>query len=89
VANIIPADVANMVRQFEEGNYQTAQEMFISKIYPLSSAMFYETNPIPVKTSVQLMGLPSGNLRLPLAPMSEANLKKLKKDLVKFGLLEE
>jgi 4-hydroxy-tetrahydrodipicolinate synthase len=89
VANIIPADVANMVRQFEEGNYQSAQEMFISKVYPLSSAMFYETNPIPVKTSVKLMGLPSGNLRLPLAPMSETNLKKLKKDLVKFGLLEE
>jgi len=42
VANIIPADVANMVREFEKGNYQTAQNIFISKVYPLSSAMFYE-----------------------------------------------
>jgi 4-hydroxy-tetrahydrodipicolinate synthase len=51
--------------------------------------MFYETNPIPVKTSVQLMGLPAGNLRLPLTPMSDDNLAKLKSDLVKFNLLEE
>jgi 4-hydroxy-tetrahydrodipicolinate synthase len=89
VANIIPADVANMIREFEKGNYQTAQNIFISKVYPLSSAMFYETNPIPVKTSVQLMGLPAGNLRLPLTPMSDDNLAKLKSDLVKFNLLEE
>ena len=89
VANIIPADVANVVREFEQGNYQTAQDIFISKVYPLSSAMFYETNPIPVKTSAQLMGLPAGNLRLPLAPMSDDNLAKLKSDLVKFNLLEE
>jgi 4-hydroxy-tetrahydrodipicolinate synthase len=89
VANIIPRDVSDMVREFEEGNYQKAKEIFLSKVYPLSSAMFYETNPIPVKTSVQLMGLPSGDLRLPLAPMSENNLGKLKADLIKFGLLEE
>ena len=89
VANIIPADVANMIREFEKGNYQTAQNIFISKVYPLSSAMFYETNPIPVKTSVRLMGLPAGNLRLPLTSMSDDNLAKLKSDLVKFNLLEE
>ncbi|MBA3061461.1 MAG: 4-hydroxy-tetrahydrodipicolinate synthase, partial [Atribacteria sp.] len=49
---------------------------------------FYETNPIPVKTSAWLMGLPSGGLRLPMSPMSENNLLKLKIDLIKFGLLE-
>ena len=89
VANIIPQDVADMVKDFEEGNYQKAKELFLSKIYPLSNAMFYETNPIPVKTSARLMGLPSGDLRLPLSPMSENNLNKLKADLIKFGLLEE
>jgi len=41
------------------------------------------------KGVVRLMGLPSGDLRLPLAPMSENNLAKLKADLIKFGLLEE
>lgn len=89
VANIIPRDVSNMISEFEKGNYQKAKEIFLSKVYPLSNAMFYETNPIPVKTSARLMGLPAGALRLPLAPMSENNLAKLKLDLIKFGLLEE
>lgn len=89
VANIIPRDVSNMVSEFEKGNYQKAKEIFLTKVYPLSNAMFYETNPIPVKTSARLMGLPSGDLRLPLSPMSENNLAKLKADLIKFGLLEE
>jgi len=89
VANIIPREVSNMINEFEKGNYQKAKEIFLSKVYPLSNAMFYETNPIPVKTSARLMGLPAGALRLPLAPMSENNLAKLKLDLIKFGLLEE
>ncbi len=89
VANIIPRDVSDMVSEFEKGNYQRAKELFLSKVYPLSNAMFYETNPIPVKTSAQLMGLPSGDLRLPLASLSKNNLAKLKADLIKFGLLEE
>ena len=89
VANIIPREVSNMISEFEKGNYQKAKEIFLSKVYPLSNAMFYETNPIPVKTSARLMGLPAGDLRLPLAPMSENNLAKLKVDLIKFGLLEE
>ncbi len=88
VANIIPREVSDMVNEFEKENYQKAKEIFLSKVYPLSNAMFYETNPIPVKTSARLMGLPSGDLRLPLAPMSENNLAKLKADLIKFGLLE-
>lgn len=88
VANIIPRDVSDMVREFEKGNYQKAKEIFLLKVYPLSNAMFYETNPIPVKTSARLMGLPSGDLRLPLSPMSTSNLAKLKIDLIKFGLLE-
>jgi len=89
VANIIPKEVAEMIKDYEEGNYQKAKELFLSKIYPLSNAMFYETNPIPVKTSARLMGLPAGDLRLPLSLMSENNLAKLKADLTKFGLLEE
>ena len=89
VANIIPKEVAEMIKYYEEGNYQKAKELFLSKIYPLSNAMFYETNPIPVKTSARLMGLPAGDLRLPLSLMSENNLAKLKADLTKFGLLEE
>jgi 4-hydroxy-tetrahydrodipicolinate synthase len=50
--------------------------------------MFYETNPIPVKTSLALMGKIGEEMRLPLAPMAAANLEKLKAALWNYGLLE-
>jgi 4-hydroxy-tetrahydrodipicolinate synthase len=49
--------------------------------------MFFETNPIPVKTALGLMGKISPELRLPLAPMSDANLEKLKKVMRDYGLI--
>lgn len=89
VANIIPKEVSLMVRKFEEGSYEEAREMFFKTIYPLSRAMFYETNPIPVKTAVRLMGLPAGNLRLPMVDMENSNFEQLKQDLRSFNLLED
>ncbi len=88
VANIIPKKVTQMVKEFQEGNYQEAQNIFINTIYPLSRSMFYETNPIPVKTAARLMGLPAGNLRLPMIDMEDSHLELLKNDLKQFGLLE-
>ncbi|HOR42317.1 MAG TPA: 4-hydroxy-tetrahydrodipicolinate synthase [Atribacterota bacterium] len=89
VANIIPDKVSMMVVAYLKGNYQEALEMFQKTVYPLSRSMFYETNPIPVKTAARLMGLPAGNLRLPLVDMEEGNFNRLKEDLNKFKLLEE
>ncbi len=89
VANIIPEEVSILISEFEKGNYKKAKDMFFSVVYPLSNAMFYETNPIPVKTSAKLMGLPSGELRLPMSPMGRSNLEKLKNDLIKFGLIKK
>jgi 4-hydroxy-tetrahydrodipicolinate synthase len=88
VANIIPDKVSSLVKECLKGNYSVALEMFRKVVYPLSCAMFYETNPIPVKTAARLMGLPAGKLRLPLVDMEENNLRKLKEDLKKFGLWE-
>ena len=88
VANIIPKEVSQMVKEFQKGNYQEAQDLFFKTIYPLSRAMFYETNPIPVKTAVRLMGLPAGNLRLPMIDMEDSHFQQLKKDLKEFNLLE-
>lgn len=87
-ANIIPDKVSSMVKAYQRGNYQDALEMFQNVVYPLSRSMFYETNPIPVKTAARLMGLPSGDLRLPLTDMEESNFKKLKEDLKRFSLWE-
>jgi len=89
VANIIPDKVSRMIKEFQEGNYQEAQEIFMKVVYPLSRSMFYETNPIPVKTAARLMRLPAGDLRLPLIDMEEDHLSKLKNDLKRFKLLED
>lgn len=86
VANIAPKDTSDMVRAWEEGNVEKARALFY-KLFPLCQAMFFETNPIPVKTSLALMGKIQDELRLPLAPMAPANLEKLKKVLYAYGLL--
>jgi len=86
VANIVPKDTADVVKVWLEGNIERAREIYL-KLYPLCQAMFYETNPVPVKTSLALMGKIGDELRLPMAPMSEANLEKLKTALGDYGLL--
>jgi len=53
VANIVPKDTADMVRAYEDGQVDRARELFY-RLFPLCQAMFYETNPIPVKTSLAL-----------------------------------
>lgn len=85
VANIIPKDMAQMIKEWEAGNITRAREMYY-KMYPLAQAMFYETNPIPVKTAVGLLNLPAGPLRLPLATMDDNNLARLKEAMKNYGL---
>jgi len=87
VANIVPKDTADMVRTYEDGQVDRARELFY-RLFPLCQAMFYETNPIPVKTSLALMGKIDGEMRLPLCPMAPANLEKLKTALKEYGLLK-
>jgi len=86
VANIVPRDVADLTRAFLSGDWKRARELHL-KLFPLCQAMFCETNPIPVKTAMALMGMIGGELRMPLCPMSEANLSKLKAALRAYGLI--
>jgi 4-hydroxy-tetrahydrodipicolinate synthase len=86
VANIVPRDVADLTRAFLSGDWKRARELHL-KLFPLCQAMFCETNPIPVKTAMALMGMIGGELRLPLCPMSEANLSKLKAAMRAYGLI--
>jgi 4-hydroxy-tetrahydrodipicolinate synthase len=86
VANIEPVDTANMVNEWEKGNIEEAKRLYY-KLLPLCQAMFYETNPVPVKTSLALMGKIGDEMRLPLAPLSQGNLEKLKKALRDYGLI--
>jgi len=85
VANIVPRDVADLVNEFEKGNLKKAQDLHF-KLLPLIKAVFLETNPIPVKTAMGLLGMCASDLRLPMCSMSADNLEKLKKALKDYGL---
>ena len=87
VANIVPKDTSDMIKAWDAGNVEEARRIFY-KLLPLCQAMFYETNPVPVKTSLALMGKIEGGTRLPLAPMSASNLEKLKRALTEYGLID-
>lgn len=85
-ANIAPAEVAGLVEAFNKGDINKSRKMHL-KMLPLFEAMFYETSPIPVKTSMNLMGMISYEIRLPLCKMSDENLKKLKTTLKEYKLI--
>jgi len=87
VANIVPADVASLVSAFDKGDLKKAKELHY-KLLPLIKAVFLETNPIPIKTAMGLLGMCEAGLRLPMCAMSEDNLEKLKKALRDYGLLK-
>jgi len=86
VSNIAPADMAALVDSFFEGNLEKAAELH-HRLSPLADAMFLETNPIPVKTALSMMGKVDPELRLPLVPMSDGGKVKLEAALRDYGLL--
>lgn len=86
IANIVPKEVAALVDEFEKGNINKAREIHY-RLLPLIKAMFIETNPIPVKTAMGLLGMCEPDLRLPMCEMPPENLEKLKKALREYGLL--
>jgi len=86
VANVAPALMASLIDAFEVGEFMRASQIQ-RDIFPLCQAMFLETNPIPVKTALALMGKMDGELRLPLVGMAEGNLKKLKETLARYKLI--
>jgi 4-hydroxy-tetrahydrodipicolinate synthase len=87
VANVAPKLMVSMVEAFRKGNKEEARRLHLL-LSPLIRAVFLETNPIPIKKAVELIGLPAGDLRLPLAPMSEDNERKLKTALNDLHLIK-
>jgi 4-hydroxy-tetrahydrodipicolinate synthase len=85
-ANIVPRAMSEMVHAMFGGDLEKAQEICL-RLYPLFDAMFLETNPIPVKKAAELLGLPAGTVRLPLAPLSESNVEKLHAVLKGLGMV--
>jgi len=87
VANIMPRQNSDLVESYLKGDSERAREIQLY-LYNLIKMLFIETNPIPVKTALGLMGLIKPNLRLPLYKMSDDNLEKLKNTLIKYKLLK-
>ncbi|MEW6427479.1 MAG: 4-hydroxy-tetrahydrodipicolinate synthase [Thermodesulfobacteriota bacterium] len=86
-SNVAPADMAAMMDRALAGDFASARELHY-KLLPLVGAMFYDTNPVPAKTALALMGkIKDGSPRQPLWKMNDANLARLRAALQAYGLL--
>lgn len=84
LGNICPRETHDLVQKFFDGDLEGARKIQLD-LKPLINALFIEVNPIPVKTAMNLLGFNVGDLRLPLAQMSDKNLEVLKQELINQG----
>lgn len=86
VANVDPARMSQMVQSALEGDFKTAEKLHY-ELFNLMKILFVESNPVPAKEALNLMGRPAGHVRMPLAPLREENRAKLQKVLNDLGLI--
>ncbi len=86
ISNEVPKEYSDLTRAALKGDLKRAQELHY-KLFELMKANFYESNPIPVKTALHLMGRIEESLRLPLTKISKPNREKLKKVLKDLKLI--
>ncbi|MBS1238384.1 MAG: dihydrodipicolinate synthase [Deltaproteobacteria bacterium] len=86
ISNVAPADMAALIDSFTAGDIKRARQLH-DKMVPLIDALFLETNPVPVKAALAVMGKISYDVRLPLYKMSDGNYEKLKKAMGNYGLI--
>ena len=87
VANVVPDRMHQLVRLCLAGDFAAAGNLQLD-LKELCDTLFCEVNPIPVKTALELMGLCGGTLRLPLCEPSEEHRERIRKTLVRYGLLD-
>jgi len=85
IANIVPDRLKKLVALALAGDYEGARKVHLD-LFKLSRAMFVESNPIPVKTAMGLLGLCDPTLRLPMSPLLPENLPSLENTLQESGL---
>jgi len=85
-SNVIPGQVAKMVKAFAAGNLRQAAQIH-HKYYSLFKDLFVETNPVPVKAALAMLGMIEEEYRLPLVPMSAKNRQVLRQTMLACGLL--
>ena len=86
ISNEVPKEYSNLTRAALRGDLKKAKELHY-RLFELMKANFYESNPIPVKTALHMMGRIDESLRLPLTKMSKPNREKLKKVLKDLKLI--
>ncbi len=85
-ANLLPRETANVFNLVEAGKWEEARELHYHML-PLNDAIFYEINPVPIKTGLAWMGKINFEVRLPLCEMSAANQERLRKVMQKYELI--
>lgn len=86
-SNVMPREVTDLTHAALKGDYERAGRIH-AKLYPLFKDLFIETNPIPVKAALAMMGQMDESYRLPMLAMAENNKAQLKKTLVALGLVK-
>lgn len=86
VANVDPARMSQMVRYALEGNYSEAEKLHY-ELYDLMKVLFIESNPVPAKESLNMMGRPAGQVRMPLGSLKEENKESVRKVLLDLKLI--
>jgi 4-hydroxy-tetrahydrodipicolinate synthase len=87
IGNIVPKKLKQLVDAFLKGDLKTAQQAHY-ELFALSRAMFIETNPIPIKAAMGMMGLCDETMRLPMSPLSDSNRPVVRKALEEAGLVK-
>jgi 4-hydroxy-tetrahydrodipicolinate synthase len=87
VSNVIPRQVAQMVKAYAAGRTGAALKLH-QKYYPLFKDLFIETNPVPVKAALAMLGQIEEEYRLPLVPLSAKNREVLRATMKAVGLLK-
>jgi 4-hydroxy-tetrahydrodipicolinate synthase len=83
-ANILPGKLSGLMKAWFAGDTAKAREIH-SELLEINNMLFVETNPIPVKTALALMGMVREEFKLPLCPLTDGNRKKLEDTLKKYG----
>ncbi len=87
LSNIMPKETHEMCQLCLDNNFAPAIEMQLKYLEVINN-LFIEVNPIPVKAAMNMMGMPSGTLRMPLVEMGEANAEKLRASMQRLGLVD-
>lgn len=88
VANIVPSDLLKLVNAVNQNDWALAQKMHRKLFTLCRDLLSLATNPIPIKMAMRILGRDTGDLRLPMTPLTEAQTSRLQMTLLRYGLVD-